>query len=417
MPQSAVQLKLDRSGRATVFCGISDIGQGADSVLAYIVCEELGLEPGDVRVVAADTDLTPVDLGSYSSRETFMCGNACLDAARTLRRRVTEALAEHWGVSPREVVLAHGVACATGDPQALAMSVRAAFQLAEARLRHAGLGGLVPVPEARRGLSRRHDRGLARVLVHGAHRPGRVRPRDRVRARRRRSGWRTTAAARSRPWPSRVRWRGARTWDAPRRCSKSTCSSRRRPDTARDPSGPEPARLPDPDLARHPGDRGDRHRVGGSRGALRRQGGGRGAAAPERPGDRQRHLTTRSASGATGCRSTRLASCALLDEGGARERWRRPRVPRCAVRPPRPLGLRDADAPHLGMGSPGNGRGSVGAQARARRGGARRRGRHRRRAEHEAPASRTADRRGSRLESRSFGPGARGDDALELGPL
>jgi CO/xanthine dehydrogenase Mo-binding subunit len=63
-----------------VFCGASDIGQGSDSVLAYIVAEELGLELRDIRVVAADTDLTPVDLGSYSSRETFMMGNACLDA-------------------------------------------------------------------------------------------------------------------------------------------------------------------------------------------------------------------------------------------------------------------------------------------------------------------------------------------------
>ncbi|HET7226915.1 MAG TPA: xanthine dehydrogenase family protein molybdopterin-binding subunit [Candidatus Eisenbacteria bacterium] len=147
MPQSAVQLKLDRSGRATVFCGISDIGQGAESILAYIVCEELGLEPGDVRVVAADTDLTPVDLGSYSSRETFMCGNACLDAARTLRRRVAEALAEHWGVRPNEVVLRLGTACATRDPQRDAMSVKQAFQLAEARFGTLGSVGWYQSPK------------------------------------------------------------------------------------------------------------------------------------------------------------------------------------------------------------------------------------------------------------------------------
>src|SRR5206468_4581231 len=110
MPQSAVQLRLDRSGRATVECGASEIGQGAESVLAMSVCEELGLELGDVRVVAADTDLTPVDLGSYSSRETFMCGNAALDAARKLRELIAETLAERWGVPKRDVVLAKGVA-------------------------------------------------------------------------------------------------------------------------------------------------------------------------------------------------------------------------------------------------------------------------------------------------------------------
>jgi 4-hydroxybenzoyl-CoA reductase subunit alpha len=140
MPQSAVQLKLDRSGRATMFCGASDIGQGSDSVLAYIVCEELGLEPGDVRVVAADTDLTPVDLGSYSSRETFMVGNACLDAARRLRHTIAGTLAERWGCRPDEVALARGTACSTRDPERECMSVKEAFQAAEAR--HGTLGSV-----------------------------------------------------------------------------------------------------------------------------------------------------------------------------------------------------------------------------------------------------------------------------------
>ena len=140
MPQSGVQLKLDRSGRATVFCGASDIGQGSDTVLAAIVCEELGLGLRDVRVVAADTDLTPVDLGSYSSRETFMVGNACLDAARKLRLQVAAALADHWGCSPDEISLANGVACSIRAPEKECLSVREAFQIAEAR--HGTLGSV-----------------------------------------------------------------------------------------------------------------------------------------------------------------------------------------------------------------------------------------------------------------------------------
>ena len=140
MPQSGVQIKLDRSGRATVFCGASDIGQGSDSVLALIVAEELGLELGDIRVVAADTDLTPVDLGSYSSRETFMVGNACLDAARKLRVLVAESLAARWGCGAAEITLAAGVACSMRDPGRESMSVREAFQVAEAR--HGTLGSV-----------------------------------------------------------------------------------------------------------------------------------------------------------------------------------------------------------------------------------------------------------------------------------
>src|SRR5437762_8414972 len=88
MPHSGVQLKVDRGGGVAVFCGSTDIGQGSDSVLAYVVAEELGIRPEDIRVVTADTDLTPVDLGSYSSRVTLMTGNAAIQAARRVRDQI-----------------------------------------------------------------------------------------------------------------------------------------------------------------------------------------------------------------------------------------------------------------------------------------------------------------------------------------
>jgi 4-hydroxybenzoyl-CoA reductase alpha subunit len=92
MPHSEVQIKVDRGG-VTVYCGAMDIGQGSDSVLATIVAEELGLQPADVRLVTADTDTTPIDLGSYSSRVTFMAGNAAIQAARKMRAMLIEAVA------------------------------------------------------------------------------------------------------------------------------------------------------------------------------------------------------------------------------------------------------------------------------------------------------------------------------------
>ena len=91
MPHSEVQIKVDRGG-VTAYCGAMDIGQGSDSVLATIVAEELGLQPADVRLVTADTDTTPIDLGSYSSRVTFMAGNAALEAARKMRALLVEAV-------------------------------------------------------------------------------------------------------------------------------------------------------------------------------------------------------------------------------------------------------------------------------------------------------------------------------------
>jgi 4-hydroxybenzoyl-CoA reductase subunit alpha len=106
MPQSGVQLKLDRSGGVTVFCGSSEIGQGSDDVLVSLVAEVLGIEPFDIRCVTGDTDLTPVDLGSYSSRVTLMMGNAAVQAAERARGLVASAVAQHLGVRQERLVFA-----------------------------------------------------------------------------------------------------------------------------------------------------------------------------------------------------------------------------------------------------------------------------------------------------------------------
>jgi 4-hydroxybenzoyl-CoA reductase alpha subunit len=94
MPHSGVQLKLDRSGGVTVFCGCTEIGQGSDDVLVGLVAEVLGIEPFSVRCVTADTDLTPVDLGSYSSRVTMMMGNAAIQAAERARDQIASAVSK-----------------------------------------------------------------------------------------------------------------------------------------------------------------------------------------------------------------------------------------------------------------------------------------------------------------------------------
>src|SRR3982750_1277269 len=106
MPQSGVQLRLDRLGGVCVMCGSIDIGQGSDSILAYIVAEVLGIDPFDIRIVTADTDLTPVDLGSYSSRVTLMTGNAAIQAAERARELLVMAVAEKLGVPIENISLA-----------------------------------------------------------------------------------------------------------------------------------------------------------------------------------------------------------------------------------------------------------------------------------------------------------------------
>src|SRR6202023_2232697 len=107
MPHSEVQIKVDRGG-VTAYCGAMDIGQGSDSVLAAVVAEELGLQPKDIRLVTADTDSTPIDLGSYSSRVTFMAGNAALQAARKMRAMLIEAASAKTRIETSEVEGAAG---------------------------------------------------------------------------------------------------------------------------------------------------------------------------------------------------------------------------------------------------------------------------------------------------------------------
>ena len=94
MPHSGVQIRIDRGGGITVFCGSSDIGQGSDSILVYAVAEEFGVNPAEIRVVTGDTDLTPVDLGSYSSRVTVMTGNAAIQACGKLKKMLLDAASE-----------------------------------------------------------------------------------------------------------------------------------------------------------------------------------------------------------------------------------------------------------------------------------------------------------------------------------
>ena len=131
MPQSGVMLRADRSGKITVFCGANDIGQGSDGMLAYIVAEETGVSPEDITVVSGDTELTPVDLGSYSSRVTFMAGIAAQEAGRTMGTALRNAVAGLWQVHVDRVAKGLGVYSDREDP-ARSISARDALILAEA---------------------------------------------------------------------------------------------------------------------------------------------------------------------------------------------------------------------------------------------------------------------------------------------
>jgi 4-hydroxybenzoyl-CoA reductase subunit alpha len=104
MPHSTVNIKIDRDGGVVVYTGASEIGQGSDTMTAQVAAETLGCSLGRIRIVAADTDLTPIDIGSYSSRVTFMAGNATLRAAAEVKKQIASAAARKMGCVAEDLV-------------------------------------------------------------------------------------------------------------------------------------------------------------------------------------------------------------------------------------------------------------------------------------------------------------------------
>ncbi len=147
MPHSGVQLKLDRSGGVTAFCGATEIGQGSDDVLVACVAEVLGIDPIDIRPVTGDTDLTPVDLGSYSSRVTLMTGNAAIQAAERARDLLADAVARKIGVPKERLVFADRRVFDTEDHNR-GVSFAEAVQAAEAAFGTIGTVGSYTPPRS-----------------------------------------------------------------------------------------------------------------------------------------------------------------------------------------------------------------------------------------------------------------------------
>ena len=102
-PHAVVELRLDFDGGVTILTGAADIGQGSSTILAQAVSEVTGLEMSRLRVIATDSAVTPKDNGSYSSRVTFMVGNAAIDAAEQLRDILIGAAARKLDARPDQI--------------------------------------------------------------------------------------------------------------------------------------------------------------------------------------------------------------------------------------------------------------------------------------------------------------------------
>lgn len=117
-PHAVVNVRLDFDGGITALTGAADIGQGSSTMVAIAVAETLGVTLDRVRIIAADSAVTPKDNGAYSSRITFMVGNAAIDAAKKLKSILVEAAADKLGARPDDIEIIGEAFCAGSSEQA-----------------------------------------------------------------------------------------------------------------------------------------------------------------------------------------------------------------------------------------------------------------------------------------------------------
>jgi len=104
-PHATVHIQVDMDGGVTVHTGAADIGQGSTTAVAQVVAEVLALPIEMIHVRSHESDTSPVDLGSYSSRVTFMNANAAIRAALDIREQLLNAAWDTLGYHPDTLVL------------------------------------------------------------------------------------------------------------------------------------------------------------------------------------------------------------------------------------------------------------------------------------------------------------------------
>ncbi len=114
---SSVIVKMNDDGSVSLLTGSLDIGQGSETILCQIVAEELKLPIEEVRVFAADTETTPVDIGVWISGNAYVTGNAAREAAGDVRRKLMTIAAEELNVDIENLAFRDKRIYITGQPE------------------------------------------------------------------------------------------------------------------------------------------------------------------------------------------------------------------------------------------------------------------------------------------------------------
>jgi 4-hydroxybenzoyl-CoA reductase subunit alpha len=114
---SSVIVKMNDDGSATLLTGALDLGQGAETILCQIVAEELKIPVEEIQVIAADTETTPVDIGSWISGNAYVTGNASRVAATEVRKKLLDLAADDLEANVEDLVIENKRIHVAGSPE------------------------------------------------------------------------------------------------------------------------------------------------------------------------------------------------------------------------------------------------------------------------------------------------------------
>jgi aerobic carbon-monoxide dehydrogenase large subunit len=128
------EIRFDRGGTATLFTGAINQGQGHETVFKQIVCERLGLDPGDIQYLQGDTDQVFFGEGTGGSRSATLGGSAVAAASAKVVEKAREIAAFALKVDAKAVKFADGVFSAAATNATLTIKDVAKLAANPARL-------------------------------------------------------------------------------------------------------------------------------------------------------------------------------------------------------------------------------------------------------------------------------------------
>jgi len=110
LPHASAFIRVHEDGTAaTLYTGAVEIGQGSDTVLCQMAAEAMGYTYEQMKIIAADTEITPLDFGAYASRQTYMSGLAVQQAGEEVKKQIIDMASAMLSLPPADLDVDNGI--------------------------------------------------------------------------------------------------------------------------------------------------------------------------------------------------------------------------------------------------------------------------------------------------------------------